>query len=496
MLWLAGILGLVATGATAMMDFSVVSEEEEDNADPLRDAPVEPDAQSTILSDLEVPDDNTDGGAGNDLIVGTNDNDILNGGLGDDDLQGSAGDDTLYGDDGDDVVNGFENDMMSSHLRDTDSGDFLNGGAGDDVIFAGQMDSVTGGSGADTIVTGDWNAAGYATDILDFDANDDSILLVHRDGEYDPEISLEPHPKTEGITQIMMNGVVVANVLNGSEVSLDDISVVERTTISIDHELPDDSGLIGTTDEDDAVSGSPDNETIHGEDGNDTIGGGAGHDTLHGGRGTDVMDGGDDNDSIFGNNGNDILNGGSGDDYLHGSAGDDALYGDDGNDAVYGGGDNDTVSGGQGHDTVSGGHGDDVINGVEDDTTTAHLDDTDSGDFLNGGSGDDVIIAGQQDSVTAGSGADTIVAGDWIEAGRAASLIDFVARDDSILLVYADGEDEPDISLEPDPETQGATQIMMNGVVVANVLNGSEVSLDDITVMPLTVAQSAGMVSL
>ena len=204
MLWLAGILGLVATGATAMMDFSVVSEEE-DTANPLRDAPVQPDAQSTILSDLEVPDDNIDGGAGNDLIVGTNDNDILTGGLGDDDLQGSAGDDTLYGDDGDDavnggigndtvsggrghdtvsggdgddVVNGFENDMMSSHLRDTDSGDFLNGGAGDDVIFAGQLDSVTGGSGADTIVTGDWNAAGYATDILDFDANDDSILVA------------------------------------------------------------------------------------------------------------------------------------------------------------------------------------------------------------------------------------------------------------------------------------------------------------------------------
>ena len=175
---------------------------------------------------------------------------------------------------------------------------------------------------------------------------------------------------------------------------------------------------------------------------------------------------------------------------------DDTLFGSAGNDTVVGGDGDDAVNGSLNNDTVSGGHGDDVINGVEDDTTTAHLDDTDGGDFLNGGSGDDVIIAGKQDTVTAGDGADTIVSGDWIQAGLATNLIDFNAKDDNVLLVYADGDDEPEISLQLDPETQGVTQIMMNGVVVANVLNGSEVSLKDIAVMPLSLAQSSGMAPL
>ena len=270
----------------------------------------------------------------------------------------------------------------------------------------------------------------------------------------------------------------------------------KTSTISLDLGIPDDPGLILATQDDDTLFGSPGNDTIYAEEGNDTILGSTGHDTLHGEDGNDVIDGNDNNDLVFGHNGNDSLHGGAGDDYLQGSAGNDTVAGDDGDDAVNGGLNNDIVSGGQGHDTVSGGHGDDVINGVEDDTTTAHFDDTDGGDFLNGGSGDDVIIAGEQDTVTAGDGADTIVSGDWIEAGLATNLTDFNAKDDNVLLVYADGDNEPDISLQLDPETQGVTQIMMNGVVVANVLNGSEVSLDDIAVMPLSLAQSSGMAPL
>ncbi|MEO0866712.1 MAG: calcium-binding protein, partial [Pseudomonadota bacterium] len=183
-------------------------------------------------------------------------------------------------------------------------------------------------------------------------------------------------------------------------------------------------------------------------------------------------------------------------DELQGSAGDDMLSGDDGDDAVQGGLDNDTLDGGMGADSLFGGWGDDVVNGVVDDATTEGLSDIDGADFLNGGSDNDVIIAGAKDIVTAGDGQDTIVAGDWIEEGETTEITDFDAEDDNILLVYDDDADVPDVSLQPDPETPGTMLVMMDGVAVASVTNGAELSLDDIAVMPLSMAQAAGMAPL
>ncbi|WP_299734004.1 hypothetical protein [uncultured Tateyamaria sp.] len=138
-------------------------------------------------------------------------------------------------------------------------------------------------------------------------------------------------------------------------------------------------------------------------------------------------------------------------------------------------------------DSLFGGWRDDFLSGVEDDPETENLEDSDGSDFLSGGGDDDVVVSGD--------GADTIVGGSWISDGHAIDIIDFDVEYDSILLVYADGSDIPDITLEANPTNPAEMQVFMGGIVVANVLDGSEITIEDIPIMPLSLAQFVGMAS-
>jgi Ca2+-binding RTX toxin-like protein len=61
--------------------------------------------------------------------------------------------------------------------------------------------------------------------------------------------------------------------------------------------------VIGFTDKDDRVTGSPLNDMIHARPGNDYLHGKAGDDLLYGQKGHDGIRGGDGNDIIFGGKG-------------------------------------------------------------------------------------------------------------------------------------------------------------------------------------------------
>lgn len=245
-----------------------------------------------------------------------------------------------------------------------------------------------------------------------------------------------------------------------------------------------------------AFQGTDGNDIRFGSDDADTMAGGAGDDSLHGENGNDMLNGDDGDDTLFGHNDDDTLNGGAGDDSLQGSDGNDVVNGDEGDDAVHGGLGDDTLSGGAGADTLFGGWGNDLVNGVVDDPDTDGITDTDDADFLNGGGGDDVIIAGNDDVVTPGEGADTIITGSWITDTHAIDIIDFNAEDDSILLIYEDEDEVPDVTLAPDLDDANITQVLMDGVAVANVMNGAGITIEDISLMPLSLAQSTGMAPL
>jgi Ca2+-binding RTX toxin-like protein len=119
--------------------------------------------------------------------------------------------------------------------------------------------------------------------------------------------------------------------------------------------------VIGFTDNDDRVTGSPLNDIIHARPGNDYLHGKAGDDLLYGQKGDDGIRGGDGNDIIFGGKEMDFINGDGGIDLIYSGKGNDRIYGGDGDDILFGDGGNDYLCGEIGADTLTGGLGFDVF---------------------------------------------------------------------------------------------------------------------------------------
>jgi Ca2+-binding RTX toxin-like protein len=221
MLWLAGLMGLMAVGAAAFVDPQSGAGDDE-SAEPLQqqddaasdasliattDIPednIEPDydprggddaailgpgnvsdADRVSLTDGTDGDDTLDGNDGNDRLRGLDGADTLRGGLGNDELrgdygddilEGDAGDDTLHGQDGSDVMHGGdEDDVLFGHneddflfgdlgndlLQGSAGNDRLEGGTGDDTLSGGlDDDTLTGGAGADVLF------GGWGNDVL------------------------------------------------------------------------------------------------------------------------------------------------------------------------------------------------------------------------------------------------------------------------------------------------------------------------------------------
>jgi Ca2+-binding RTX toxin-like protein len=119
--------------------------------------------------------------------------------------------------------------------------------------------------------------------------------------------------------------------------------------------------VIGFTEKDDRVTGSPLNDMIHARPGNDYLHGKAGDDLLYGQKGDDGIRGGDGNDIIFGGQGIDFISGDRGIDLIYGGKGNDRIESGDGDDLVFGDGGNDYLCGEIGADTLTGGLGNDVF---------------------------------------------------------------------------------------------------------------------------------------
>ncbi|MFN4156899.1 MAG: calcium-binding protein [Gemmobacter sp.] len=255
--------------------------------------------------------------------------------------------------------------------------------------------------------------------------------------------------------------------------------------------------LTGTL-SDDILTGGSGDDTISGDAGSDHIAGGAGADLLeggdgrdhiHGGPGDDLGYGGDGDDVVQAEDGDDAVYGGDGDDLLAGHEGQDTLSGDAGNDTLFGGGGDDKLDGGAGDDWLAGGAGNDVLRGGPGQDTLDGGDGNDTiwgfdrdapqdeVDFLNGGEGDDLLMIGAGDHAHGGGGADIFALGDWIDNGRFATIADFDASEDEILVVYdSTAHPDPTLTIEVAEGSRDAT-VLLDGAPLALVVNGAGIDL-------------------
>ena len=188
-----------------------------------------------------------------------------------------------------------------------------------------------------TFTPANWNVAQTVT----VKAVDDAVV----EGNHPGSIS---HATTSADT--LYNNLVAPLTVNIS----DNDNLGDVTTLS-------QKSVIGFTQKDDRITGSPLNDMIHARPGNDYLDGKAGEDLLYGQKGDDGISGGDGNDIIFGGRGIDFINGDRGIDLIYSGKENDRIYGGDGDDIVFGDGGNDYLSGEIGADTLTGGFGFDVF---------------------------------------------------------------------------------------------------------------------------------------
>lgn len=181
---------------------------------------------------------------------------------------GTIGDDRLDGSDATDLANGYDGD------------DAMTGGAGNDELWGGSGDdSLTGDAGDDTL------HGGAGDDIMQGGDGDDR-LFGHGDDD---------------------------TLAGGAG----------------------DDSLVGSAG-DDVLDGGAGADALHGDLGDDVLRGGAGHDTLFGGWGNDTLSGFEDDPDADGWTDTDVG------DYLNGGGGDDVILAGAG----------DIVTGGSGSDTI------------------------------------------------------------------------------------------------------------------------------------------------
>jgi Ca2+-binding RTX toxin-like protein len=407
---------------------------------------------------------NMGGGAGDDLVIGTERADSLYDFAGENTLRGGGGNDSMGlgtigemdGEEGDDsLVNLSTGAPLALVAR---------GGAGDDRIsIFGQGGSATieGGAGRDWL---NINGTGAITLNLDAGADDDEVLIASLaagsvvDGGAGEDRLFLMGPLDPGVTLRNIEVLFAYGSVTLSAAQLASFSRIETSEggfVSITAStagLYDFSGLAAPRLS--FVTGSAGDDTIRGANSATMLSGGAGNDRLEGRDaggmlqgedGADTLLGGSGQDNIYGGAGSDLLEGGDGDDFMVGSLGletlpgDDTLLGRGGNDFLTDsdGGEN-ILRGGEGNDILFASKGSSLLQGEEgDDRLQVAMDSLNGASTLEGGAGNDVLQTGMaDDSADGGAGNDTINnfgGNDLIFGGEGDDLINGAAANDTLL---------------------------------------------------------------
>ncbi|QGY78868.1 calcium-binding protein [Xanthomonas hyacinthi] len=310
------------------------------------------------------------GGAGNDILLGTNqtDGDTLRGGDGEDLVHAGAGNDSIYGDAGNDtilagagddyVAGGAGNDLVLGEdgrdsLRGDAGDDILDGGAGNDAIYGGEgNDRIYGGRG-DDFLSGD-----AGNDLYVFRRGDGHDIISNYDTTAGRQDTLLLEDLLPGAIKIWRSGNYLCISIVGTDdrIDIQEFFRDDGTSAYRVDRIQFADGTIWDVEEikTRVLSATEGDDDLYGYETDDVISGGDHSDWLSGRGGNDTLSGGDGNDSLQGDDGDDVL---------HGDAGNDSLVGGTGADQLFGGIDNDRLDGGEGNDQLTGGAGDDQLDG-------------------------------------------------------------------------------------------------------------------------------------
>ena len=303
------------------------------------------------------------GGAGADVLRGTDGDDELNGGAGDDWLIGSAGADALRGGAGSDVLTyrfsdvGVEVRLHAGVARggdaagDTFAGrqtieyvdaagntravtapdiEHLVGSAHNDVLVGASGGNRLYGLGGDDELVGgdgdDWLSGGAGADALHGGAGADALS-----GGAGEDVAVYTDSAVGVIVYLHLatawRGAAAGDTFTGMQT----VEYVDAAGATQQVAAPDIEHLVGSQQGDTLVGaagsnrlfGLGGNDALDGREGDDRLEGGPGADQLRGGDGDDDLDGGPGDDRLYGGLGNDTLKGGAGADTLRGGAGED-----------------------------------------------------------------------------------------------------------------------------------------------------------------------------
>ena len=377
------------------------------------------------------------GGAGNDLITGTDYNDKLNGGTGNDELNGGKGNDTLKGGIGDDTITGGKgNDKI-----------YGENGNNTFVFYTGDgNDTIYSGKGYDIIEIA---GTGASFDLITFDdravsskgklSND---LVIRYGLDRDASITIKDYYKLnkKGVPTTSVKGIKIGDeVMTVSEVmeyisGLGDIIATAPEEInestqyvitgagndnidvdSITHELQINAGegnnTISAKNSDNVIYTGSGDDTITTGNGEDTIQAGAGHNVITTGNGKKTITVGDSTNSET-NQGSEITLAGSNDgSEIEAGSGDDIIK--VATEATGNAGSEVTINAGDGNNTVTLGNNSlnssqfTIISGSGDDTIEVIKGYGDQ-NIVDAGDGENTVTFTGQVNVTTGKDKDTV----------------------------------------------------------------------------------------
>ncbi len=450
--------------------------------------------------------DAMDGGAGNDILRGTDENSLLLGGSGHDLLDGRDGDDwidggddadliltgkgkdVVYGGAGGDLVRvGYKFDMYRDRVdyQDTDPAKiFYNEGAAiGEWLWTGDVDTSTQFYYyvSDNENPTNPNRTQYTIPHPEL-ANFDISFKAQLGKESSPPSylwwmtsvgatvpSLEPSvdvTMTLGYKMWVWRDIELKQSLKPDPAQLGQPKEFKLSLSNGKWILPAGTNAAGAQvwggAGDDVIYGANDNDKLQGDtgndllvgyDGNDELAGGDGKDSLSGGDGRDLLDGGIDADQLIGGLGADVIYGGTGDDQLVGDAPyqlETKDYPKALNRNAMGG---DFLDGGAGKDTLWGDHGDDLLYGGTEN------------DLVFGGEGDDRAFGDQGDDTLWGN-----AGGDHLDGGLGKDVL--LGGDGGDLLQGGSGEDKLEGGADDDRLDGGDDKDLLVGGAGSDQLRG------------------------